>query len=87
MRGAFTGAVADRRGRFELADGGTIFLGRIGDMSEDAGQGPARAAAQTMEPVGGTASVRVDARVQRRPTGLQSEIRRSRFRGPPISSV
>jgi two-component system nitrogen regulation response regulator NtrX len=33
VRGAFTGAVADRRGRFELADGGTIFLDEIGDMS------------------------------------------------------
>ena len=33
MRGAFTGAVADRRGKFEVADGGTIFLDEIGDMS------------------------------------------------------
>ena len=33
VRGAFTGAVADRRGKFELADGGTIFLDEIGDMS------------------------------------------------------
>ena len=33
VRGAFTGAVADRRGKFEAADGGTIFLEEIGDMS------------------------------------------------------
>ena len=33
VRGAFTGAVADRRGKFELAHGGTIFLDEIGDMS------------------------------------------------------
>ncbi|HEX2445288.1 MAG TPA: sigma-54 dependent transcriptional regulator, partial [Vicinamibacterales bacterium] len=33
MKGAFTGAVADRRGKFELADGGTLFLDEIGDMS------------------------------------------------------
>jgi sigma-54 specific flagellar transcriptional regulator A len=32
-RGAFTGAVATRKGRFELADGGTLFLDEIGDMS------------------------------------------------------
>src|ERR671918_277031 len=33
VRGAFTGAVADRRGKFEVAHGGTIFLDEIGDMS------------------------------------------------------
>src|SRR6478672_691426 len=33
VRGAFTGAVTDRRGKFEVADGGTIFLDEIGDMS------------------------------------------------------
>jgi sigma-54 specific flagellar transcriptional regulator A len=32
-KGAFTGAVATRKGRFELADGGTLFLDEIGDMS------------------------------------------------------
>ncbi len=32
-KGAFTGAVAQRRGRFELAEGGTLFLDEIGDMS------------------------------------------------------
>ncbi|MFM7802411.1 MAG: sigma-54 factor interaction domain-containing protein, partial [Limnohabitans sp.] len=34
-KGSFTGAVADRIGRFELAHGGTIFLDEIGDMSLD----------------------------------------------------
>jgi Nif-specific regulatory protein len=33
VRGAFTGALADRKGRFELADGGTIFLDEIGEIS------------------------------------------------------
>jgi transcriptional regulator with GAF, ATPase, and Fis domain len=34
-RGAFTGAVSDKPGKFELANGGTIFLDEIGDMSAD----------------------------------------------------
>lgn len=33
VRGAFTGAIKDKKGRFELADGGTIFLDEIGDIS------------------------------------------------------
>ena len=33
MKGSFTGAVSDRRGKFELADGGTLFLDEIGDMT------------------------------------------------------
>ena len=33
MKGSFTGAVADRAGKFEQADGGTLFLDEIGDMS------------------------------------------------------
>ncbi|WP_237750800.1 sigma 54-interacting transcriptional regulator, partial [Pseudomonas aeruginosa] len=34
-KGAFTGAAAQRRGRFEQADGGTLFLDEIGDMPAD----------------------------------------------------
>src|SRR5207237_2584582 len=33
MKGSFTGAFADRAGKFELADGGTLFLDEVGDMS------------------------------------------------------
>ena len=50
-KGAFTGAIADRVGRFELANGGTLFLDEIGDMSpRDAGEtaeGIARAVLRT----------------------------------------
>ena len=56
VRGAFTGAVADRRGKFELADGGTIFLDEIGDMSLKTQAKVLRVLQeQTMEAVGGTA--------------------------------
>jgi two-component system, NtrC family, nitrogen regulation response regulator NtrX len=64
VRGAFTGAVADRQGRFELADGGTIFLDEIGDMSLKTQAKVLRALQeQVVEPVGGTQHVRVDVRV------------------------
>ena len=56
MKGAFTGAVADRRGKFELADGGTLFLDEIGDMSLKTQAKVLRALQeQVVEPVGGTA--------------------------------
>ena len=82
IRGAFTGAVADRRGKFELADGGTIFLDEIGDMSLKTQAKVLRVLQeQTMEPVGGTTSVRVDARVLAATNKeLQTEIRGGRFR-------
>ena len=38
VKGAFTGAVANKPGRFQLADGGTLFLDEIGDLSPK-GQG------------------------------------------------
>jgi two-component system nitrogen regulation response regulator NtrX len=82
MRGAFTGAVADRRGKFELADGGTIFLDEIGDMSLKTQAKVLRVLQeQTMEPVGGAASIRVDVRVLAATNkDLQTEIRGGRFR-------
>src|SRR5215203_4928851 len=64
LKGAFTGALADRRGKFELADGGTLFLDEIADMSVKTQAKVLRALQeQTLEPVGGTASVKVDVRV------------------------
>ena len=82
MKGSFTGALADRRGKFELADGGTLFLDEIGDMSLKTQAKVLRALQeQVVEPVGGTASVRVDVRVIAATNkDLPSEIRAGRFR-------
>ena len=86
-RGAFTGAVADRRGRFEHAHGGTIFLDEIGDMSLKTQAKVLRALQeQVVQPVGGTATVRVDVRVVAATNkDLQDEIRgRPLPRGPVL---
>ncbi|MGH9311722.1 MAG: sigma-54-dependent transcriptional regulator [Vicinamibacterales bacterium] len=82
VKGAFTGAVADRRGKFELADGGTIFLDEIGDMSLKTQAKVLRALQeQVVEPVGGASSVKVDVRVLAATNKeLPAEIRAGRFR-------
>jgi two-component system nitrogen regulation response regulator NtrX len=82
MKGAFTGAVSDRRGKFELADGGTLFLDEIADMSVKTQAKVLRALQeQIVEPVGGTASVKVDVRVIAATNkDLPTEIRAGRFR-------
>ena len=63
-RGAFTGALQQRRGRFELAAGGTLFLDEVGELPADA-QGKLLRVLQerSLERVGGSNPVRVDARV------------------------
>src|SRR5215204_2476342 len=82
MKGAFTGAVADRRGKFELADGGTLFLDEIGDMTLKTQAKVLRALQeQVVEPVGGATSVKVDVRVLAATNkDLPAEIRVGRFR-------
>ena len=82
MKGAFTGATADRRGKFEAADGGTLFLDEIGDMSLKTQAKVLRALQeQVVEPVGGTSSVKVDVRVIAATNkDLPTEIRGGRFR-------
>jgi two-component system, NtrC family, nitrogen regulation response regulator NtrX len=82
VRGAFTGAVADRRGKFELAHGGTIFLDEIADMSLKTQAKVLRVLQeQVMEPVGGSNRIKVDARVLAATNkDLTSEIRAGRFR-------
>ncbi len=64
VRGAFTGATGDRRGRFALADRGTIFLDEIGDTSPEL-QSKLLRALQNREyqPVGSETTHRADARV------------------------
>ena len=64
VKGAFTGATHDRRGRFKQADGGTIFLDEIGSMSL-AGQAKLLRVLQEreFEPVGSSVTIPVDVRV------------------------
>ena len=82
IKGAFTGAVADRRGKFETATGGTLFLDEVGDMSLKTQAKVLRALQeQVVEPVGGQRSVRVDVRVIAATNkDLAEEIRHGRFR-------
>jgi len=63
-RGAFTGAVGRRQGKFELAHGGTIFLDKVGDMSFKAQAKVLRVLeGQPFERIGGTQPIAVDTRV------------------------
>jgi len=63
-KGAFTGAIARRVGRFELADGGTIFLDEIGELPADAQVKLLRVLQEhEFDRVGGTAPIKVDVRV------------------------
>src|SRR3989441_4616365 len=81
-RGAFTGAVARRRGKFELADGGTLFLDEIGDMSLKTQAKVLRVLEeQAFERVGGKETLRVDVRVLAASNqNLQKQIAAGRFR-------
>lgn len=64
VRGAFTGAVDDRKGRFELADGGTIFLDEVGSISERLQVKLLRVLQEKQfERVGGTETIDADTRV------------------------
>ncbi len=82
VRGAFTGALADRKGAFVEADGGTLFLDEIGELSLDMQPTLLRALdKRTVRPVGGTGqrmvSVRVVAATNR---DLRAEMATKRFR-------
>jgi transcriptional regulator with GAF, ATPase, and Fis domain len=63
-KGAFTGATQRRLGRFELADGGTIFLDEVGELPPDTQVALLRVLQEReFERVGGTHSIKVDVRV------------------------
>ena len=81
-KGAFTGAVADKPGRFEQATTGTIFLDEIADMSVKTQAKVLRVLQeQVMERVGGTQRIKVDVRVLAATNkDLLGEIRAGRFR-------
>jgi two-component system nitrogen regulation response regulator NtrX len=64
MKGSFTGAVADRAGKFEQADGGTLFLDEVGDMSLAAQAKVLRVLQDgVVTRIGGAKTVKVDVRV------------------------
>jgi len=82
VRGAFTGAISDRRGAFAEAHGGTLFLDEVGELAPEMQPALLRALdKRAVRPVGGTAyeqvSVRVVAATNR---NLRNEIASKRFR-------
>jgi two-component system nitrogen regulation response regulator NtrX len=81
-KGAFTGATTKRRGKFDLADGGTIFLDEVGDMSLKTQAKVLRVLEeQTFERVGGSETLTVDVRVIAASNkSLEEEIRKGTFR-------
>ena len=81
-KGAFTSAVAQRKGKFELAEGGTIFLDEIGDMSLSAQAKVLRALQENkITRVGGDKEIKVNVRVIAATNkDLKKEIEKENFR-------
>ena len=82
VKGSFTGAIKDKQGKFELANGGTIFLDEIGDMSLIAQAKVLRALQESkVSPVGSDKEIKVDVRVLAATNkNMQTEIEAGRFR-------
>ncbi len=81
-KGSFTGAIADKPGKFESANGGTLFLDEIGDMSQDAQAKVLRALQENkITRVGDNKEIKVDVRVLAATNkDLREEIAANRFR-------
>ncbi len=81
-KGAFTGAVSQKKGRFELADGGTIFLDEIGEIDQSTQIKILRVLQERcFERVGGEETVSVDVRIVAATNrNLEQEIRNGNFR-------
>jgi len=81
-KGAFTGATAQRRGRFELADGGTLFLDEVAELKPSLQAKLLRVLQEhELERVGGTRKIVVDVRlVAATNRDLEAEMREGRFR-------
>jgi Nif-specific regulatory protein len=81
-KGAFTGAVKQRKGRFEMADGGTLFLDEIGEISAPFQAKLLRILQEgEMERVGGTDTLKVDVRIVTATNrNLEDEVRKGNFR-------
>ena len=81
-KGAFTGAESQHKGRFEIADGGTIFLDEIGEINQSTQVKLLRVIQEkTFERVGGTQPITVDVRlVAATNRNLEEEVKAGRFR-------
>jgi sigma-54 dependent transcriptional regulator, acetoin dehydrogenase operon transcriptional activator AcoR len=82
VKGAFTGAIRDKKGRFELADRGTIFLDEVAELSKNMQVKLLRFLQEgTFERVGGEKTMTVDVKViSATNKDLKEEVRRNRFR-------
>ncbi|HTO58428.1 MAG TPA: sigma-54 dependent transcriptional regulator, partial [Pseudomonadales bacterium] len=81
-KGAFTGAIAQREGKFEAADGGTLFLDEVGDMPLETQAKLLRAIQEKeVERVGGNTPIKVDVRlIAATNHDLESQVRAGKFR-------
>lgn len=81
-KGAFTGAVSQKKGKMEMAEGGTVFLDEIGEMAPNLQAKLLRVLQQrTFERVGGTRTMRLDVRlIAATNRDLAAEVRRGAFR-------